>query len=311
MSITDEPLTAPEPDDINRAPFGTPVEWRTANDGRLFVPAVGRAGIVFRRGDTETVAEAYARDAAKVAEKGAPSVGGRPTQGAGKKRPDPRPNVKPPKDGVKLPTSVGDPELVAMLAQLLSMPAIPAKMVLDCDYCAHHFASQGPQTAIELVKLSKDHPDLRKMLERWYFAFDSFTWGSVLVTYAIKPVLHHLAPAPVLAGVGPLMGIPPRGTPAPHQHTQRAESPAEQWAREHTPPPPPIPTMPPDGPDEFMRAAGMTRRTMPQQPRRRTASNRADDQTQTAPESNGTVSAEVPVPPPVATADGDTDAPAV
>jgi hypothetical protein len=102
-----------------------------------------------------------------------------------------------------------DSELVGTLARMLSMPAIPAKMVLDCDFCAEHFAVEGPKTARELVTLSADHPDLRGVLEDMHRAYTSVTWLGIVAGYLAKPMLHHLAPAPLLEATFPIVGVPP------------------------------------------------------------------------------------------------------
>lgn len=120
-------------------------------------------------------------------------------------------------------------ELESMLGEMLSLPAIPATMVLHCGYCAQHFATEGPNAAKQVVELAQHNPALLRALERMHEAWTAITWGTVLATYIGKPLLHHVAPEPILAQVGPVLGVPPR-PPKPdrhrHQEPHAADAPA-------------------------------------------------------------------------------------
>lgn len=122
-------------------------------------------------------------------------------------------------------------EIETVLGELLVLPAIPAKMVLHCDYCAIHFATQGPKAAHELALLSEDHPELRRVLVKLHAAVTAITWGAVLGAYVGKPMMHHLAPDPFLQAAGPILGVPPRPPKVPpHQHGPSPERQAQAQA---------------------------------------------------------------------------------
>jgi hypothetical protein len=176
-------------------------EWKQDKKGRYYIPRVEGAGggMIWRKGD-ETVDEARARDTERSQHK---------------KRSDPKPGGKhAAKSG---PPKATTAELESFLAELLVMPAIPVKTLLGCDYCMHHFLTQGPLAAHQIAELSTDNPALRRLLERMYVSWTSLTYGAVLAAYIGKPLLHHAAPAPVLEAAGPFLGVPPR---APTRETQ-------------------------------------------------------------------------------------------
>jgi hypothetical protein len=174
-----------------------PQEWLTNSGGKEYLRRPdGRQGVIHRQG-LETVQEALARFKQQQEDLSA---------GGGKPRPDRKPRTKPPRQPSK-PTAR---ELERFLEELLAMPAIPAQMVLGCNYCATHFATEAPKAAKQLVELSAKNPGLRRVLERWYAAWTSISYGAILMAYVGKPMLHHLAPEPMLAGVGPFLGVPPR-----------------------------------------------------------------------------------------------------
>jgi hypothetical protein len=139
--------------------------------------------------------------------------GGRP--------PDPKPTRR--KRGKRRPTT---PELEAVLAELLVLPAIPARGVLHCDFCMMHFLTEGPKAAHELAVLAEDNDALRRVLERIHSAMTAITWTAVIGSYVAKPVLHHVAPANVLEAVGPVIGVPPRPDPRHdgHGHNQEPDA---------------------------------------------------------------------------------------
>jgi hypothetical protein len=101
-------------------------------------------------------------------------------------------------------------ELEVILGELLTLPAIPARALLECEFCMMHFIVEGPKAAHELALLSENNPALRSLLVRLHAGWTAITWGAVLAAYVGKPLLHHAAPQGVLEAVGPVMGIPPR-----------------------------------------------------------------------------------------------------
>lgn len=136
-----------------------------------------------------------------------------------KRKPDPMPRRKPavtPKD--KATTR----QLESMIAELLVMPAIPAKMLFHCDYCAKHFVDAGPQAAKELAKMSETSEPLRRFLERMYDGWTAMTYASVFGTYLAKPMIHHLAPSHVREAVGPVLGVPLNESDIARKQAERA-----------------------------------------------------------------------------------------
>lgn len=145
-----------------------------------------------------------------------------------RKRPDPAPKPRSSRSSrAKKPSSPDAPDdaaLQQMLSELLTMPAIPAAMLLDCAYCRDHFIAEGPKAARELVALSLVNPALRGALESIHTAWSRVTIAGVLVGYLAKPMMHHLAPEPVLTAAGPVLGVPPRPPKPSHQHGPTEET---------------------------------------------------------------------------------------
>lgn len=155
-------------------------------------------------------------------------AGGRPLAellpGAGKtktKKDDPPPRRRRTKRERETPIAPDKPDdqaLVQMLAELLVMPAIPAAMVFDCDYCRDHFLTEGPKAARELVALSITNPALRGALESIHVSWSKMTIAAVIAGYLAKPMIHHLAPESIANNVGPVIGVPPRPPKPKHEH---------------------------------------------------------------------------------------------
>jgi hypothetical protein len=210
-------------------------EWQRAKDGREYVKREGKGWPVWRKGD-ETPEQALARAAApKLAAQPTPAA--TPQLPAGDppadedpilrlirdakdepRKPDPPPKLtgSTSKGGggkSKLPT---DADLERVLAEVLSAPAVPMLLFAHCEFCSEHFATEGPNAAAQLVKLSQDHPPLRRFLTTIYNVWEDVTWAVILTAYIGKPMLHHLAPAPVLAMAGPVVGVPPRANMRGH-----------------------------------------------------------------------------------------------
>lgn len=140
------------------------------------------------------------------------------TEAKGRRRarrgPDPAPRQQAPAAGSSgaTPDKVTDQQLTDMLAEMLCFPAVPAKLFLHCDFCAAHFADSGGPAAVELVRMAQTSPGLRRSLTTMYGVYRTLMAGGVLGLYVGRPLLHHLAPAPVLALAGPVVGVPPRAS---------------------------------------------------------------------------------------------------
>lgn len=154
----------------------------------------------------------------------------------------------------------GDLELERVLARIFTLPAVPAKMLLDCDFCAVHFATEGPKTAHELVELSRDHDQLRGVLLDLYRSYTNVTWIGIVLGYLARPIAHHLAPDGFLAYSYPVLGVPPRapygGAPTAAGRTNGAAAPAGGDPVQ-SPPAAPFPTMP-----DFAEAAAAAQATV-------------------------------------------------
>lgn len=76
------------------------------------------------------------------------------------------------------------------LAALLSLPAIPCDALGD-EFCANHFASQGPALAMQLTIYSESHKATYDVLVRLVAAGGILTLSTAVAMYALPPILHH------------------------------------------------------------------------------------------------------------------------
>lgn len=115
-------------------------------------------------------------------------------------------------------TAATDKALIEGLAQILSIPAIPAAMVGE-TWVAEHFSVSGPVFAGQLVAASKTSPQLRTILEK---AIKGDSYAILIIGvfgYVVPPVMyfatsdHH--PARAMVGVPPRRATVPRGASAP------------------------------------------------------------------------------------------------
>ena len=221
MSVEDvltDGLTGSEKADL-RDNIAAAADWKVSEKtGRQYVANPSGNGAIYRHGD-ESVQDAIERTQA----------------GGGKKRrrkPDTKPD--PGKKARSGPPTPSDTDLENMLAELLALPAMPAAIILHCQFCATHFATQAAPTAHQLVMLAKDSPPLRAAIVNLYRAWTNLTYGGILLAYVGKPMLHHLAPPEVLATAGPILGVPPR--PDAAEKARWGFPPAPAHAHTHTPP---------------------------------------------------------------------------
>lgn len=147
-----------------------------------------------------------------------PSPGPAPAAG-GKPKPDPAPK---PHRGPRRSKGPTDEQLAGLLSKAAVAPAIPMALYVHCDFCANHFATNGPKAAAELVEMSHEFPELREILEGLYGSWRRYAWAGVIAGYLGVPVLHHLTPRPLYSAVAPFVGMPPRGSRTngvpPHAH---------------------------------------------------------------------------------------------
>jgi hypothetical protein len=139
--------SAGEPGRAGGPAQGPPVQspvgdvWNVDKQGRQYVPAQGRSGIVYRR-EGETVAQALKRD------------------GHRDQRPKPKRKAKVPPP----PSELDLRELEKLLADALASPAYACAMAGD-EWAANHFTTQGPLLARNLVAAAEHNPWLRRKLE--------------------------------------------------------------------------------------------------------------------------------------------------
>lgn len=182
-------------------PAGEP--WKTNKNGRAYVNAVGRHGIVYRVGD-ETIEQALARDANRPADQ------------------RPQRKSKVPK---KSPPPAGEHradlrEIETILAEVFRAPAMPCAIAGD-SWAADHFTNHGPVLARQLVVASQHNPWLRRKLEaaasgdQFAVALMSMSTVAVAAVGYLLPPLIHWFNIPVPEQARAMFGIPPRRQPAP------------------------------------------------------------------------------------------------
>jgi hypothetical protein len=185
--------------------------WRVDGQGRSYVPARGRSGLVYRQGN-ETLQEALARDA---------------------KGPQDRKPKKKAKKAPPAPTQTSLKELEFALAEGLSAPAMIAAGYGD-EWGANHFTVQGPKLARNLVKASEHNPWLRAKLEAAMLGEDYMimlitTMGvaGAVFGYAIPPLIYYLNPSFVSEKTREMFDIPPREDTSPQEAADAAAAPPQ------------------------------------------------------------------------------------
>ena len=192
--------------------------WKLDGQGRWSVPARGKRGNVYRRGN-ETPDEAHARAELEASKD-------RPPKGKRDKVPT---GAKPP-----APTQVSLKDLEFVLAEGLKSPAMLCAMVGD-EWPAEHFTRHGPVLARNLVKASETNPWLREKLEAatrgedWLFKFMGAAGvAGALMLYAAPPAIYYLNPKFIPREADQMLGIPQRkGEPDPNRrHADPAAPPS-------------------------------------------------------------------------------------
>src|SRR5215469_6441433 len=146
-----------------------------------------------------------------------------------RRQPDPKPQtegLKPEPERHGIPTD----KVEEAFAEILSLPALfyKAPTPMHCDWCATHFARQGPATAKELVENRQHYPALYAGMEKIAAAWMAFSLMPMILNYVAPPVIHH-GPE-ILEPLGPLFHVPPK-SPKPdtmetifrHEHTTASE----------------------------------------------------------------------------------------
>lgn len=140
---------------------------------------------------------------------------------------DPKPGGN--KKARKRNEPISDEKLVSTFTKVAAFPAVPAKVVLHCDYCTQHFASTAPDVAGELVGMSREYPALRDVLESIHKGWEKAAWAGVIVGWMGVPIAHHMLPAETFALAAMLLGAQQDTTVTPPQngHTHRPFTPSE------------------------------------------------------------------------------------
>ena len=103
----------------------------------------------------------------------------------------------------KLPT---DADITKCVTEILSVTAVvhalPQLPSLQCEFCKKHILDQAPDTAKDLVALSKDYPFLRSALIGVTRFFGGLSTLSTLTELYDASVMHH---APLPKGVEPVV----------------------------------------------------------------------------------------------------------
>lgn len=128
---------------------------------------------------------------------------------------------------------VDDDKLTATFTKIAAFPAVPAKLVLRCDYCTAHFAGTAPNAAAELVQLSHDFPALRDVLETVHGGWQKAAWAGVLVGWLGVPIAHHTLSSDMFAMFALVMAAQQDAQTASasahtrHAHTHAASAPQD------------------------------------------------------------------------------------
>lgn len=151
----------------------------------------------------DLAAGAAEAEAQRVAERDKPTRDPKPRKRAKRKHRSAAENAAaageaPPLRGAaaKAATRAESTRLEARLGELLAFPAVPAMMFLpDVEskaFMSDHFTVAGPTTAHELVVLSEDSPELRRILVRVTTGSSMFAVAFAVLGYAAPPVLWTL-----------------------------------------------------------------------------------------------------------------------
>lgn len=98
-------------------------------------------------------------------------------------------------------------DLEGELVVFLMMPAVPCEMAGD-QFCAMHFAQQGPMLAHRLTAYAETHDATYELLSRIVEAGGMVALIVAVAAYALPPMLHHGLPAP--EGLRRMYNVPPK-----------------------------------------------------------------------------------------------------
>ncbi len=105
--------------------------------------------------------------------------------------------------------------LEQQLAALLCLPALPCDKMGD-EFCANHFATQGPLLAMQLTVYSESHKATYETLMRLCQAGGILTLSVAVGMYALPPILHHAGgPDALKRSFGVPVSVPSREEAVP------------------------------------------------------------------------------------------------
>lgn len=147
-----------------------------------------------------------------------------------KSKPDPVPgggdgkartSAAPRPSGRKRSKGYTSEQMLAFYSKAATLPALPMQLWVGCDFCAAHFANNGPQAAERLLALSEHNPTLRAILETIYEQWEKAAWGALLITWLGVPLAHHMLPERMYWTGQMFLGLPDREAPneGVHVHT--------------------------------------------------------------------------------------------
>lgn len=122
---------------------------------------------------------------------------------------------------------MSEKQVTEAIGEILSLPALAFKAPgtpFHCDICAKHFASQGPETAKELVANKDAYPALYGAMVKISIAWSSVSLLPTIIGYVGKPVVHHGPDA--LQPAAPMFGLEPREPKVKvpvHEHSAATE----------------------------------------------------------------------------------------
>lgn len=223
--MTEEISTAPPSVGGDRALQGEPSAeagagspWSRDKQGREYVPAKGRSGLIYRKGG-ESLDEAYARD----------------SKGPKDKRPKRKQAPTVPK--APAPTQSSLKELEFLVAEALKAPAMIC-IALGDEWPANHMMNQAPVFARNLTKAAEHNPWLRSKLEAAVtgedFMVKVLTTGAVggaAFMYLVPVLMYYFKPGFVPDQAAELLGVPDRDELRRKQEAEHAAQAAQSAAR--------------------------------------------------------------------------------
>lgn len=144
--------------------------------------------------------------------------------GSGDKPPTPPAAEQPKRKRTRTSKKERTRQLENALAEILTLPAVPAAMTGD-QWLYEHFSTQGPETAAKLAAASENNQTLRRILEQLTQGEGYATLVMAGMAYLLPPLLYFgVVPVPALKSV---FSVPERGA---REHPAAAPAPEREYA---------------------------------------------------------------------------------